>query len=87
MVRGCRRLWCSPANRNEYIKLKLPGAWEPPDSARALQTSEAKETHYGFLDGNQVKEEKNGGYSMQAGFFKYARGQCRKKWWISTLME
>jgi hypothetical protein len=64
-----RRLQCSPADRNENHKLELLRAWEPPDSSRASQTSEAKETHHGFLNGNQIEKGKNGDYSMQIGLF------------------
>jgi hypothetical protein len=55
---------CNLANRNEDNKLELPGTWESLNSSEALQISEAKETHYGFLDGNQVEKRKNGGNPM-----------------------
>jgi hypothetical protein len=55
---------CNPADRNEDNKLELSRTWESLNSLEALQISEAKETHYGFLDGNQVEKRKYGGYPM-----------------------
>jgi hypothetical protein len=47
----------SLANRNEYPKLELPRAWEPLDSSRVLQFGEAKVSHFGLFNGDQVTEK------------------------------
>jgi hypothetical protein len=54
--------------------LELPRAWEPSDSSGALPDSEVKDVYYGFLNGNQVMEGKNGFYSMQTRLYKHVRG-------------
>jgi hypothetical protein len=48
-----RRLLNSPADRNKYIKLELPRAWEPLDSSKSLLFGEEKEARFGFPYGNQ----------------------------------
>lgn len=52
MVLDWQRLYDSPADSNEYIELKLPGAWEPSNNFEASPFGEGKETHDSFLNGN-----------------------------------
>ena len=54
MDRDWRRLWSSPADRNEFNELELPRASEPLDSLRSLPNGKGKETHLGFPHGNQT---------------------------------
>jgi hypothetical protein len=43
-----RRLLCSPAVPNEYLKLELSRVWEPPGNSRPSPFGEGKATQFGF---------------------------------------
>ena len=55
MDREWRWLSNSPADRNEFIELELPSAWEPLVSSRSLPLGEDKEARFGFSYGNQMQ--------------------------------
>jgi hypothetical protein len=52
-----RRLRISPAMPNEYLKLKLLGAWKPPNSQKSLPDAEGEEAQFVFLNGNQIMSQ------------------------------
>ncbi|KAK6126773.1 hypothetical protein DH2020_039481 [Rehmannia glutinosa] len=49
----------SPAENNELLQLELSGAWEPPNSSSASTRNQAKRSHSGFPNGNQVRQSQN----------------------------
>jgi hypothetical protein len=68
MVRGWRRLWNSLANCNEYPKLKLPKAWEPLDSSRALPLGEAKAFLFSLFMETKLRKSKMESVRSRLGF-------------------
>ena len=50
------RLRSSPADRNEYIKLELPGAWEPPDNSGPLSIDKEEAPKFGCPHGKQTSK-------------------------------
>jgi hypothetical protein len=53
-----RGLCHSPADRYDDPMLKLPRAWEPSDSSRALSKGEEEVSRLGFSHRNQDEKQK-----------------------------
>ena len=48
------RLILSPADHNDRLQLKLPGAWEPSGSRSPLRIGEEKSSHNFVPQGNKI---------------------------------
>ena len=66
--REWQRLAISPADRNEFIKLELPKAWEPSDSSGASPYGEGEETQHSFLMETKLRTDKMERVRIQLGF-------------------
>ena len=57
---GWRRLCSSPAAPNEFHKLELSGAWEPPCSSGSSQFSEDSRAQNFVSHGDKIRRLKDG---------------------------